>query len=76
MPAKKDKYQVVVEEGSFGFGYTCFRVSVVEDRPGKPRVRNFNAEPINVGFGKDPQDAIDDFIRRNNSDVLDMIFDL
>lgn len=76
MPAKKVDYQIIIEAGSFGAGFDYHRVLVIEDRPGKPRVKSFNEAVIYAGFGSGPQEAINDFIRRNSSDVLDMIFDL
>ena len=72
--AKKIDYQILTEKGLFDAGSDYFRVSVVESGNGK-RVREFNIEPINVGFGATPKEAIDDFIRRNKSIVLDVIFD-
>ena len=72
--AKVD-YQILTEKGLFDEGSDYFRVSVVEVGNGK-RAQFFGPEAIHVGFGATPKEAIDDFIRRNISNVLDMIFDL
>ena len=68
-------YQILTEQGLFDSGSDYFRVTVVESGSGK-RVHSFNEERIQNGFGSNPKEAIDDFIRRNKSDVLDMVFDL
>ena len=70
----KIDYQILVEKGFFDVGGDFFRVSVVES--GGKRVAQFNIVDVQLGFGRTSQNAIDDFIRRNSSDVLDKIFDL
>jgi len=68
-----DKYKIKVIEGDFGDDQVIFRVTVIDE---EGQVREFNVEPIKPGFGATEKEAIDDFIRRNNSDVLDVVFNL
>ena len=71
---KKNDYQIKIEEGSFdNDGSPMWRVNVFD---GIKKVSSFNQEGINTGFGATPQDAINDFINRNKSDVLNMVFDI
>jgi hypothetical protein len=64
--------KIKVDEGSFGDDDgVIHRVYVVD---GIRYIREFNQEPILIGFGATAKEAIDDFIRRNKSDVLDIIF--
>ncbi len=71
---KKNDYRIKFKEGSFdNDGSPMWRVNVFN---GMNKVPSFNQERINTGFGAPPQDAINDFINRNNSDVLNMVFDI
>lgn len=63
--------KIKVDEGSFGDDGSIFRVYVVD---GIRFIREFNIEEIQVGYGATGKEAIDDFIRRNKSDVLNQIF--
>jgi hypothetical protein len=63
--------KIKVEEGTLGDEQVIHRVFVVD---GIRFIRQFNEEMILTGFGATPKEAIDDFIRRNKSDVLNMIF--
>ena len=70
----KNNHQIKFEEGSFdNDGSPMWRVNVFN---GTKKVPSFNQEVINTGFGTEKQDAINDFINRNKSDVLNMIFDI
>ena len=71
-PAPLD-YQTLVEEGTFDGGNPLFRVVVILNGSRKDE---FLGEKVNVGFGATPKEAIDDFIRRNTSSLLDKVFDL
>ena len=76
---KKNNYQVKFQEGSFdNDGDPMVRVNVFDGTVGafRKKVPSFNQEVINTGFGTEKQDAINDFINRNKSDVLNMIFDI
>jgi hypothetical protein len=63
--------KIKVDEGSFGDDAVIFQVYVVD---GINFIRQFNAEDIQIGYGATPKEGIDDFIRRNKSDVLNRIF--
>ncbi len=70
----KNNYRIKFQEGSFdNDGSPMVRINVFD---GIKRVSSFNQEVINTGFGTTKQDAINDFINRNKSDVLNMIFDI
>ncbi len=70
----KNNYRIKFQEGSFdNDGSPMWRINVFD---GTKRVLSFNQEVINTGFGTTKQDAINDFINRNESDVLNMIFDI
>ena len=70
----KNNYRIRFEEGSFdNDSNPMWRVNVFD---GTKRMSSFNQEKINTGFGSTKQDAINDFINRNKSDVLNMIFDI
>ena len=69
----KDEFKLRIENGLIGDGYDACRATVVNS-VGK-KITEFNVVPIQEGFGITPTDAINDFIRRNSSDVLNKIFD-
>ena len=71
---KKVDYQIVIEKGELAPRIDSFRV-FVSDGNGK-RLGEFNAAKVHEGFGLDTSGAVNDFIRRNSSDVLNKIFDL
>ena len=62
---------IKIDEGTFGDDGVIFQVYLVD---GIMNVKRFNEEAINIGYGATPKEAIDDFIRRNKSDVLNLIF--
>ena len=61
-----------VDEGSFGDDDGVIWQAYVMD--GIRYIKAFNEEPILIGYGATAKEAIDDFIRRNKSDVLNMIY--
>ena len=63
--------KIKVEEGTFADDQVIFRVFVVD---GIRFIRAFNEADILIGYGATEKEAIDDFIRRNKSDVLNIIF--
>jgi len=63
--------KIRVDEGSFGDDGVIFKVYVMD---GEIFVRKFNIELIQTGYGATAKEAIDDFIRRNKSDVLEKIY--
>ena len=63
--------QIKIDEGSFDDEDVIFQVRVVD---GILNVNNFNAVKIQRGYGTSAKEAVDDFIRRNPSDVLDLIY--
>lgn len=60
-----------VEEGEFAYGQIMFRVSVTD---GVNKLREIGMEFVWDGFGTTEKEAIDDFIRRNKSDILNVVF--
>jgi len=70
--AKKADYQIRVDKGNVSDGQEFHRVVTVVN---SKRVSTLGTEKINEGFGATPKEAIDDFVRRNSSDVLNKIFD-
>jgi len=67
------RYRIKVIEGDFGDDQPIFKIVIVDD---EGLARELGAERVNPGFGVNEKEAIDDFIRRNKSDVLDVVFDL
>lgn len=63
MPKKFD-YQIRIQKGVVADGLECYRVVV-----------NTKTLDYNKGFGATPKEATDDFIRRNESELIDKIFD-
>jgi len=63
--------KIKVDEGSFGDDGVIFQVYVMD---GEMFIREFNQEMIQIGYGATAKEAIDDFIRRNKSDVLSIIY--
>jgi len=63
--------QIKIDEGTFGGEDTIYQVRVVD---GIINVNDMGAEKIQRGYGTLAKEAIDDFIRRNKSDVLDRIY--
>ena len=67
-----ENLKIKIDEGSFDGDGVIFQVRVVD---GIMNVNKFNIEKIQRGYGSTPKEATDDFIRRNKSDVLDLIFE-
>ena len=69
----KSKYSIKIERGTFGNDEgIMFRASITDGING---VGFFNIEAVQVGFGTTEKKATDDFIRRNISNVLGMVFE-
>ena len=62
--------KIKTEQGLLG-GIKIYRSYVVD---GINYVREFNVERIQTGYGETQEEAIKNFILRNKSEVLDIIF--
>ncbi len=69
---KKIDYYIAFEPGNLCASHMITRVKVMVD---DKEVRLIGNELVSSGFGQDRQKAVVDFIRRNNSIVLNKIFD-
>jgi hypothetical protein len=63
--------QIKVDVGTIDGETDIYQVRVVD---GIININYFNIEKIQRGYGSTPQEATEDFIRRNKSEVLDQIF--
>lgn len=61
LPVKN--YDVKVQKGKFAEFHEAYRI-IVDDLA------------VQDGFGNTPAEALNDFIQRNNSDILNKIFDV
>jgi hypothetical protein len=74
MPPKPRKvdYDIAVEDGTLGDDYSIYRVKVIADGI---EVNQIGEGFVSCGFGQTPGKAVEDFINRNNSNILNKIFD-
>ena len=70
--SKNVDYILVFDEGKLDPGHTVVRASVSD---GKETLQEMGALKIQLGFGIDIPSAIADFMRRNDSRVINRIFD-
>ena len=63
--------QIKIDEGTFDDESAIYQVRVVD---GILNINDMGARTIQRGYGASAKEAIDDFIRRNPSDVLDIIY--
>ena len=66
-------YILVFDEGKLDPGHLIVRASVSD---GKKTVEEIGVVKIQFGFGKDVPEAINDFIRRNDSKLINRVFDV
>ena len=63
--------QIKIDEGSLDGEDRIFQVRVVD---GILNVNEFGIVKVQRGYGASAKEAIDDFIRRNSSDILGYIY--
>ncbi len=65
-------YSISIDAGRLSDDHKVYRCFVVKD--GKQVVAVKNAQ-ISCGYGIMPGDAVKDFVRRNNDDILSQIYE-
>ena len=69
---RKVDYDIAVDEGNLSDSHEIFRVKVILNGV---EVNSIGESFISCGFGQTRQKAVEDFISRNNSNILNKIFD-
>lgn len=69
---KEIDYDLDFDQGNLADGYEMWRSKVVSNGL---EVRRIGEVFVSCGFGQTKQKAVEDFINRNSSDILNKIFD-